>query len=201
MKDPQKKRILAINEGIRDEVKQGKTKREAALSKKKRFNVLRQFRKNNDPVGCHKLTQDMKYMDKKYNTGTTNDICKKKGGFSKTKKNKTKTKKLQFLYNPDDPKKSFDVYIDKNPLDTIPIKFTTLQDVKDTIKKLERLYKRGKYPHKRIWQVGMILYVRLKVLKKKKPEHYQLAHKYFKFLGKRTKIKGEKERKKFKFII
>ena len=27
-----------------------------------------------------------------------------------------------FLYNPDNPKKSFDVYIDKNPKDTIPIK-------------------------------------------------------------------------------
>ena len=36
----------------------------------------------------------------------------------KTKKYKNKTKK-QFLYNPDNPKKSFDVYIDKNPNDTI----------------------------------------------------------------------------------
>ena len=118
----------------------------------------------------------------------------------KTKKKKTKKKK-QFLYNPDDPKKSFDVYIDKNPLDTIPIKFKTLQDVKDTIQKLERLYKQGKYPHVRIGKVAMILYVRLKVLKKKKPEHYQLAHRYFEFLKERTKIKDETERKKFKFII
>ena len=197
LNDPQKKRILAIDEGIRDEMRKGKTKREAALSKKKRFNVLRLYRKNKDPDGCRKLTQDMKYMDKKYDTGKTNDICKKRGGY-KTKKKKTKK---QFLYNPDDPKKSFDVYIDKDPTDTIPIKYTTVKDVKDTINKLERLYKAGKYSHKRIWQVGMIMYVRLKVLKKKKPEHYQLAHKYFKFLGKRTKIKGEKERKKFKFII
>ena len=30
--------------------------------------------------------------------------------------------------------KSFDVYIDKNPNDTIPIKYTTVKDVKDTIK-------------------------------------------------------------------
>ena len=29
----------------------------------------------------------------------------------------------EFLFNPKDPKKSFDVYIDKNPQDTIPIKF------------------------------------------------------------------------------
>lgn len=116
-------------------------------------------------------------------------------------KNKKKTKKqpMQFLYNPNDPKRSFDVYINKNPSDTIPIKYTTLEDVKNTIEKLERLYKQGKYPHKRIWQVGMILYVRLKVLKNKKKEHYNLAHKYFKFLGQRTKIKGEKERKAFTF--
>ena len=32
-------------------------------------------------------------------------------------------------------------------------------------------------------------YVRLKVLKDKKPKQYTLARKYFTFLGKRTKIK------------
>ena len=110
-----------------------------------------------------------------------------------------KKKKLQFLYNPNDPKKSFDVYIDKNPNDTIPIKYKTLEDVKNTINKLERLYKSGKYTHKRIWQVGMIMYVRLKVLKNKKPKEYNLSKKYFKFLGNRTKIKSENERKQFKF--
>ena len=47
-----------------------------------------------------------------------------------------KTAKKQFLYNPNNPKLSFDVYIDKDPSDTIPIKYTTLQDVRDTIKKL-----------------------------------------------------------------
>lgn len=120
--------------------------------------------------------------------------CKKtyKGG---------KRKKQQFLYNPLDPKKSFDVYIDKNPNDTIPIKYTTLDDVKNTINKLERLYKTGKYPHKRIWQVGMIMYVRLKVLKKKKPKEYNLSKKYFNFLGNRTKLKTYKERKYIKFNI
>ena len=82
------------------------------------------------------------------------------------KKSNPKKIKKQFLYNPNNPKKSFDVYIDKNPKDTIPIKYTTLQDVKTTIRKLEKLFKQGKYSHKRIWQVGMILYVRLKVLKK-----------------------------------
>jgi len=104
-----------------------------------------------------------------------------------------------FLFNPKNPKKSFDVYIDKNPKDTISIKYKTLPDVKQTIQKLERLYKKGKYPHKRIWQVGMIMKVRLEVLKSKKKQQYQLANRYFKFLGKRTKIKDEKERKKLKF--
>jgi len=99
-----------------------------------------------------------------------------------------KQKQQQFLYNPNDPKTSFDVYIDKNPADTIPIKYTTTQDVKDTITKLERLYKAKKYPHKRIWQVGMIMKVRLEVLKGKKPEQYALSKRYFEFLGKRTAL-------------
>jgi len=110
-------------------------------------------------------------------------------------KNETKS----FLFNPNDPKKSYDVYIDKDPSDTIPIKYTTTDDVKKTIKKLERLYKTNKYPHKRIWQVGMIMYVRLKVLKKKKPKEYKLAKKYFLFLKNRTKVKGESQRKKLVF--
>jgi len=114
----------------------------------------------------------------------------------KTRKNrksdKTRTKK-QFLYNPNNPKKSFDVYIDKNPKDTIHIKYTTTNDVKNTIIKLEKLYKSKKYSHKRIWQVGMIMKVRLEVLKDKKPQQYQLAKKYFEFLGNRTKL-NDKER-------
>ena len=107
-------------------------------------------------------------------------IYQKKANNAKTKKN--------FLYNPDNPKKSFDVYIDKNPKDTIHIKYTTTQDVKNTIDKLEKLYKDKKYTHKRIWQVGMIMKVRLEVLKNKKPEQYKLSKKYFDFLGKRTKL-------------
>ena len=118
-----------------------------------------------------------------------------------TKKNnknpKNKTKK-QFLFNPANPKKSFDVYIDKNPRDTINIKYTTVEDVKNTINKLEKLYKNKKYTHKRIWQVGMIMNVRLKVLRSKKPKQYALSNKYFTFLGKRTKL-DEKSRYKLSF--
>jgi len=122
--------------------------------------------------------------------------------------NKTK-KKPQFLFNPEDPKRSFDVYIDKDPSDTISIKYTTVDDVESTIKKLEKLYKAGKYPHKRIWQVGMILKVRLGVIKKysktryPKAKHvskrYKLAERYFKFLSKRSKVEGFNERKKMVF--
>ena len=93
-----------------------------------------------------------------------------------------------FLYYPNNPKKSFDVYIDKNPKDTINIKYTTLQDVKNTINKLEYLYKSKKHTHKRIWQVAMIMKVRLEVLKTKKPKQYALSKKYFNFLKKRTKL-------------
>ena len=103
------------------------------------------------------------------------------------KSNNRKTKK-QFLYNHNNPKKSFDVYIDKNPKDTIHIKYTTTEDVQNTIDKLEKLYKNKKYTHKRIWQVGMIMKVRLEVLKNKKPEQYELSKKYFEFLGNRTKL-------------
>ena len=52
--------------------------------------------------------------------------------------------KKSFFFNPNNPKKSFDVYIDKNPKDTIKIKYTTIEDVNKTIKKLERLYKSKK---------------------------------------------------------
>ena len=102
-----------------------------------------------------------------------------------SKKNKSGTKK-SFLYNPQNSNKSRDLYTDDNPKDTIHIKYKTVQDVKNTIDKLEKLYKAKKYPHKRIWQVGMIMKVRLEVLKEKKPEQYNLAKKYLEFLSERT---------------
>jgi hypothetical protein len=150
----------------------------------------------------------MRYIDKKYKLGKTKNICgtKSKKGGKKNKKNKTNKK---FLYNPNNPKKSFDVYIDKNPNDTIPIKYTTVNDVKDTINKLERLYKTQKYSHKRIWQVGMIMKVRLEAMLKHKKtlyknaknvkQRYNLSNKYFKFLGERSKLKTLKERMNLKF--
>ena len=92
------------------------------------------------------------------------------------------------------------MYIDKNPKDTINIKYKTLEDVKNTILKLEKLYKNKKYPHKRIWQVAMIMNVRLRVLKKDKLNQYKLSSKYLKFLGNRTKL-NNKERYNISFHI
>ena len=111
--------------------------------------------------------------------------------------NKTKTKKT-FLYNPKNPKKSLDLFTNDNPNDTINIKYTTLEDVKNTIDKLEKLYKDKKYPHKRIFQVGMIMKIRLELLKNKKQDQYALSNKYYNFLKKRTKL-NDKDRYNFKF--
>ena len=116
-------------------------------------------------------------------------------------RSRKRSKSRRYYFNNNSPKKSFDVYIDKNPKDTIPIKYKTLDDVKHTINKLERLFKTKKYSHKRIWQVGMIMYVRLKVLKNKKPREYALSKKYFNFLKARTNEKTFEERKKLKFHL
>ena len=121
---------------------------------------------------------------------------------NKRSNHKKKTnKKKQFFFNPNNPKKSFDVYIDKDPSDTIHIKYTTIDDVKHTIKKLEKLYKTNKYSHKRIWQVAMIMKVRLGVLKDKKKQQYKLSERYLQHLSQRTKIKNETNRKKYTFKL
>ena len=115
---------------------------------------------------------------------------------------KSNNKNKTFLFNPKDPKKSFDVYIDKNPSDTIPVKYSNKSELLETIKKLEKLYKEGKYDHKRISQVAMILRVRTRVIKEKNPKidkgRSELSKKYTDFLKVRTKL-SEKERKEFRF--
>ena len=135
----------------------------------------------------------------------------KKTKLKKNKKLNKKTKRKQtFLFNPNDPKNSFDVYIDKNPKDTIPISYKTVEDVKRTVRRLERLYKSGKYSHKRIWQVGMIMKVRLAAMLKhlnrlknvdipELKKRANIAEKYFRFLGSRTKAKTFDERSKMIF--
>ena len=122
------------------------------------------------------------------------------------KSKKSKKQKQQYFFNPNNPKLSYDVYINKNPSDTISIKYTTLEDVSNTIKKLEKLFKKKKYTHKRIWQVAMIMKVRLDVIKKNSPHikninsRVNLATKYYNFLKKRTQEKTFEDRKKLKFL-
>ena len=108
--------------------------------------------------------------------------------------NKTGTKKKENLFF-----KNYDLYSDANPSDTIRIKYKTLQDVKDTIKKLEKLYKQGKYKHSRISQVANVMTQRLRVIRE--DNRYKLSNRYFTFLKKRTKLKTETERKKLSFKI
>ena len=90
LRDPASKRHAAINKGIRAEMKKTKrNKRQAAIAKKGRFNILRIYRRNNNVGACKKITRDMRYMNRKYGLGKTADICGKK----KTMKNKKKTMK------------------------------------------------------------------------------------------------------------
>tara|TARA_R100001129_G_C5244161_1_gene226399 strand:- start:466 stop:798 length:333 start_codon:yes stop_codon:yes gene_type:complete len=109
--------------------------------------------------------------------------------------NNTKTKKKENLYF-----KNYDLYSDANPKDTIRIKYKTLQDVKDTINKLEKLYKSNKYKHVRISQVANVMTQRLRVINAN-DKRYKLSKKYFEFLKKRTKLRNHNDRKKLIFNI
>ena len=72
-----KKRRLAINEGVKNESKRlNITQKQSAQKKKARFNILRIYNKNKSKKSCIQLTKDMKYMDKKYKLGKTKNICK-----------------------------------------------------------------------------------------------------------------------------
>jgi hypothetical protein len=82
-----RKRRLAINEGIEMKKKKtGNSTKKAAIAKKSRFNILRIYRKNRKPHECNVITQDMRYIDRKYHLGKTRNICKKVTGKSKTQR-------------------------------------------------------------------------------------------------------------------
>ena len=95
LSDTQTKRRKALDAGIKTEQRKTKKKiKKAAIAKKARLNVLRIYRKNNNPKECRKLTQDMKYIDKKYQLGETKDICKNtRKDRRKTMRKKIKKKK------------------------------------------------------------------------------------------------------------
>ena len=108
----------------------------------------------------------------------------------------TPTKKNLFFQN-------YDLYSDANPKDTVRIKYDTLENVKNTIDKLEKLYKSGKRPHNRIVQIANVMTQSLRVIKDTNPKinkgRFELSKKYFEFLKDRTKFKKDKERKNLVF--
>lgn len=77
LNESQQKRRKALDAGIRAERKTKKSIKKAATAKKARLNVLRIYRRNTKPKECNILTQDMKYIDRKYGLGKTKNICKK----------------------------------------------------------------------------------------------------------------------------
>ena len=153
------------------------------------------------------MKQFCKNENSKSKKGTRNNEGKKLSSPKRdTGKNEDKKlsspKKKEFLFNKNNPKKSFDVYIDKNPSDTIEMKYTNLNDVKKTIRNLERIYKKGEKPHSRITKNAMILKVRLRVINEKTgkgSDRLELAKRYSEFLKERTKTKGDEKRKKLNF--
>jgi hypothetical protein len=101
--------------------------------------------------------------------------------------NKTIKKEKTFFEN-------YDLYSDANPDDTIRIRYKTIKDVNDTIKKLERMYKREEISHVRNVQIVNVMTQRLRVIYDntgKGFNRYKLSKRYFEFLKGRTKLKGD----------
>ena len=105
--------------------------------------------------------------------------------------NKTATKKKKDIYF----KSGYDLYSDKNPKDTVRMKYKTLQDIKETIKHTEQLYKEGKITHARNFQIYNVMVQRLRVIKEKYGNNeklnidarYELAKKHLEKIKKRSK--------------
>ena len=108
---------------------------------------------------------------------------------SRRRVKKTRKKKRTYF-------KKYDLYSDANPKDTVRIRYKTKKDVRDTIKKLERMYKKGRITHARNVQIVNVMTQRLRVIKKRNPKidkgRYKISKKYFERLKKRTKSKKRK---------
>ena len=115
--------------------------------------------------------------------------------------NKTPTKDKPFF------KSGYDLFSDKNPDESIRVKYDTIKNLKNTLKMLERVYKRKLYNHTRIVQVANIIVQRLRVIKKNNKKgnineiktRLNLAERYFDFLKGRTKL-NDKLRYKLVFV-
>ena len=105
--------------------------------------------------------------------------------------NKTQTKKKKDIYF----KSGYDLYSDKNPDDTVRIKYKTVEDIKETIKKTEKLYKENKITHARNFQIFNVMVQRLRVIKEKFGHNkklniearYKLANSHLEKIKKRSK--------------
>lgn len=120
---------------------------------------------------------------------------KKRSTIAKAVHAKTPKKKQTYF-------KKYDLYSDANPKDTVKINYTTVKEVTDTIKKLEKLYKSGSKPHRRIVQITNVMTQRLRVITEKTGKggnRYKKSKRYFDFLKSRTKVKGEEKRKAMSF--
>ena len=136
--------------------------------------------------------------------------CNNPKGFSQKAHCQGRKKKQQMgrAVHPKTPKKKntyfkkYDLYSDANPKDTVQIKYTTMKDVRSTISKLERIYKKGEKPHRRIVQIVNVMTQRLRVINEKSGKgknRYDLSKRYYDFLKNRTKTKGEEKRKALRF--
>ena len=94
LRDGDRRRRAAINDGVRMEQKKtGKTRKKAAIAKKGRFNILRIYRRNRKVRECKKITKDMRYIDRKYKLGKTKDICGKRNTLKAKRKKTIKKRK------------------------------------------------------------------------------------------------------------
>ena len=112
---------------------------------------------------------------------------------------KTPTKSQSELYF-----ENYDLYSDRDPSDTIPIQYSTMDELKTTIKKLEKLYKSNQYSHARIVQVANVLKQRLRVIYQntgKAKDRYDLATDYFTFLTSQRTPLDKMKRKSLNFSI
>jgi aldehyde:ferredoxin oxidoreductase len=99
------------------------------------------------------------------------------------KHNRTKKKKHTYF-------KKYDLYSDANPKDSFRMKYSTIAETKETIKRLKKHEKGKKYSHARIVQIANVLTQRLRVIYNntgKGKTRYELANRYFEQLKRKTK--------------
>jgi len=106
-----------------------------------------------------------------------------------------------FLFNRLNSNTSYDAYILKNRKNTLSINYKNISDMKNTIRKLECLYKTRKLSHRRISEVALVMMQKLKSERKTKAVQYILSRKYLKFLNKRSARVTFQDRKLMTFPL